>query len=33
MDNFDIAYKMREANCALRSLYGDEYDKTVSDVK
>ena len=33
MDNFDIAYKIREANRALRSLFKDTYEEKVKGVK
>lgn len=33
MDNFDIAYKIRESNRALRSLFKDTYEEQVKEVK
>ena len=33
MDNLDIAYKIREANRALRSLFKDTYEEKVKEVK
>ena len=33
MDNLDIAYKIREANRALRSLFKDTYEEQVKEVK
>ena len=33
MDNFDIAYKIREANRAMRSLFRDNYEEQVAGVK
>ena len=33
MDNLEIAYKIREANRALRSLFKDKYEEQVKGVK
>ena len=33
MDNFDIAYKIRESNRALRSLFKDTYEEQIKGVK
>lgn len=33
MENLDIAYKIREANRALRSLFKDTYEEKVKEVK